>query len=86
MKIHLCDYTSKDLLVAQFEINGSPSKNPDIKTPLVVSFLLGVVIHFSPLAAFSCQGSSKDSHCSSLSQSYLEPSWLVFFAKAVGGC
>ena len=30
-------------------INGSPSKNPDIKTPLVVSFWLGIVI--SPLAA-----------------------------------
>ena len=32
--------------------NGSRSKNPDIKMPLVVSFSLGVVIHFSPLAAF----------------------------------
>ena len=31
--------------------NGSASKNPDIKTPLVVSFSLGVVIHFSSLAA-----------------------------------
>ena len=41
--------------------NGSASKNPDIKAPLVVSFSLGVVIHFSPLA-FWCQGSSKDSH------------------------
>jgi len=25
--------------------NGSPSKNPDIKTPLVVSFSLGIVRH-----------------------------------------
>ena len=41
--------------------NGSHSKNPDIKTPLVVSFSLGVDIP-SPLAAFQCQGSSKDSH------------------------
>ena len=32
--------------------NGNHPKNPDIKTPLVVSFSLGVVIHFSPLAAF----------------------------------
>ena len=32
--------------------NGIPSKNPDIKTPLVVSFSLGVVIHILPLAAF----------------------------------
>ena len=32
--------------------NGGSSKNPDIKTPLVVSFSLGVVIHFSPLATF----------------------------------
>ena len=31
---------------------GSPSKNPDIKTPLVVSFSLEVIINFSPLAAF----------------------------------
>ena len=42
--------------------NRSPSKNPAIKTPLVVSFSLRVSVHFSPLAAFSCQGSSKDSH------------------------
>ena len=42
--------------------NGSPSKNPDIKTPLVASFSLRDVIHFSPLAAFSCQDSSKNSH------------------------
>ena len=41
---------------------GSPSKNPDIKTPLVVSLTLGEVIHFSPLAAFWCQGFSKDFH------------------------
>ena len=26
------------------------------------SFSLGVIIHFSPLAAFLCQGSSKDSY------------------------
>ena len=42
-------------------VNGSHSKNPDIKTPLVVSFSLRVIIS-SPLAAFWCQGSSKDSH------------------------
>ena len=42
--------------------NVSLSKNPDIKTPLVVSFSLGVVIHFSPLEAFWCQDSSNDSH------------------------
>ena len=41
-----------------FPSKGSPSKNPDIKRPLVVSFALGVVIHFSPLAACWCQGSS----------------------------
>ena len=38
--------------------------NPDTKTPLVVSFPLGFFTHFSPLAAFRCQGSSKDSHYS----------------------
>ena len=38
--------------------NWSPSNNPGIKTPLVASFSLGVVIHFSPLAGFWCQGSS----------------------------
>ena len=37
-------------LVLYFD--GNPSKNPDIKTPLVVIFSLGVVIRFSPLAAF----------------------------------
>ena len=37
--------------------NGNSPKNPDIKTPLVVSFTLEVVIHFSPLPAFWCQGS-----------------------------
>ena len=42
--------------------NRSPSKNPAIKTPPVMSFLLGVSVHFSPLAAFSCQGSSKNFH------------------------
>ena len=45
----------------RIEYNGSPSKNSDIKTPLVVSFSLGVIIHFSPLAVFSCQGSSNNS-------------------------
>ena len=44
--------TSQKILIRSY--NGSPSKNPDIKTPLVVSFSLGVVIHFSPLAAFWC--------------------------------
>ena len=33
------------------EINGTPSKNPDTKTPLVAIFSPEVVIHFSPLAA-----------------------------------
>ena len=28
----------------------------------MVSFLLALVIHFSAVAAFLCQGSSKDSH------------------------
>ena len=42
--------------------NESPSKNPDIKTPLVVSFTLGFIMHFSPLAAFWCKGSMNDSH------------------------
>ena len=32
--------------------NESPLKSPDIKTRVVVSFSLGFVIHFSPLAAF----------------------------------
>ena len=41
------------LVFKPFSISdGSPLKKPDIKTPLVVSFLLGVIIHFSPLAAF----------------------------------
>ena len=31
--------------------NKSPSKNPDIKTPLVMSILLNVFIHFSTLVA-----------------------------------
>ena len=33
------------------DYNESLSKNPDIETPLVVNFSLGVVIHFSPLVA-----------------------------------
>ena len=39
-KLHI---TSLKLFISS---NGSPSKNPDIKTPLVVSFSLGVIIHF----------------------------------------
>ena len=35
-----------------YHINESPPKHPDIKTPLVVSFSLSDVIHFSRLAAF----------------------------------
>ena len=31
---------------------GNPSKNPDVKTPLVVNFSLGFVIHFPSLTAF----------------------------------
>ena len=30
----------------RIEYNGSPSKNSDIKTPLVVSFSLGILIQF----------------------------------------
>ncbi len=33
-------------LISKFNTNGSPPKNHDIKTPLVVSFSLRVVIHF----------------------------------------
>ena len=40
--MHLLKRRSSSLI----KCNGSPSKNPDIKTPLVVSFSLGVVIHF----------------------------------------
>ena len=43
-------------------VNGNPSKNPDIKSPLVVSFSLGVAIHFLPLAALWRQDSSWDSY------------------------
>jgi len=50
-----------------FRCNVSPSNNLDIKTPLVGSFSLVVVIHFSPLAAFWCQGSSNDSSYLNLS-------------------
>ena len=46
--MHLLKRRSSSLM----KCNGSPSKNPDIKTPLVVSFSLGVVIHFSSLTAF----------------------------------
>ena len=44
--------------------NGSPSKNPDIRTPLVENFSLGVFICFLLLARFWCQGFSKDSYYS----------------------
>jgi len=40
--------------------NGSPSKNPDNKTPLVASFFMAIITHFSPLAAFWCRSSSKN--------------------------
>ena len=46
--MHLLKRRSSSLM----KCNGSPSKNPDIKTPLVVSFSLGVVIHFSSLTTF----------------------------------
>ena len=38
-------------LVSSPPFNVSSSKNPEIKTPLVLSFSLGVVINFSPLTA-----------------------------------
>ena len=65
---HLIDYTatpnwhetSFNAFVLTYTCNGSPSKNPDIKTPIVVSILLEVFIPFSPLAACWCQGSSKE--------------------------
>ena len=66
--LHWTDQKSDHLIWPSFlhltglGYNGCPSKNPDIKTSLVVSFSLRVVIHCSPLAAFWCQGSSKDCH------------------------
>ena len=56
---HLIDYTatpnwhetSFNAFVLTYTCNGSPSKNPDIKTPLVASFSLEFVIHFSSIAA-----------------------------------
>ena len=50
------------MLFEAFQGNGSHSKNLGIKTPLVMSFSLGVVMKKSPLAAFGGQGSSKDFH------------------------
>ena len=44
------------------ESNGSPSENPEIKTPLVANFSKQLPVETSPLAAFWCQGSSKDFH------------------------
>ena len=59
----LFNYSKPVLTVHQFRSgNGNPSKNPNIKTQLVVSFSLEVAIHFSPLVAFRCQGSSIDSY------------------------
>ena len=49
---HTAIISSSMNIFLKSQINGNPSKNPDIKTPLVVSFSLGDVIHFSPLAAF----------------------------------
>ena len=46
--MHLLKRRSSSLM----KCNMSPSKNPDIKTPLAVSFSLGIIIHFSPLTAF----------------------------------
>ena len=43
-------------------INESPSKNPDIKTPLVAKNEWQLPAKNSPLAAFWCQGFSQDSH------------------------
>ena len=42
-------------------INESPLKNPDIENASSGEFSLGVIMDFSPLAAFWCQGSSNDS-------------------------
>ena len=69
-KTEYSEVTLNNDLNAENRGNGSPSKNPDIKTPLVMSFSLGVIIHFSPLAAFWWQGSFYDSHY--LSQTYSE--------------
>ena len=46
--MHLLKRRSSSLM----KCNGSPSKNPDIKTPLVVSFSLGIAINFSSQTAF----------------------------------
>ena len=47
----LSGHFGSDKFSVIFKNNGSPSKNLYIKTPLVASFSLRVVIHFSPLAA-----------------------------------
>ena len=41
---------------------GSPSKNPDLKTPLVAAFSKQLPAKNPPLAVFRCQGSLDDSH------------------------
>ena len=61
LKTNANNLNSKQIHVSLLHDNGSPSKNHGIKTPLVMSFTSGVGIHFSPLAAFWCKGSSKDS-------------------------
>ena len=53
----------KLLTLWKYYINGSPSKNPDIKTPLVAkNEKKQLPAKYSPLAAFWFQSSSKDSH------------------------
>ena len=53
--MHLLKRRSSSLMKfneSLLKFNESLLKNPDIRTPLVVNFSLGVVIHFSSLTAF----------------------------------
>ena len=42
--------------------NGNPPKNPDIETPLVLSFFAGSRYSFLATSGVFMWGSSKDSH------------------------
>ena len=47
---------NKANLTVENQVIGSPLKNPDIKTPQVVSFSLGVGFHFRHLRRFDIRG------------------------------
>ena len=65
--INACHFKRLKIIV-EIPFDGNFSKNPDIKTPLLVSFWQRVVIQLSPQAAIWCQGSQKDSHYRPLSE------------------